>query len=42
MAACNNVIEQAIAKLEEAGYTRNSVKVIGASMVRHVCGTHPR
>ena len=41
MAACDNVIERAMAKLEEVGYTRNSVKVIGASMVRHVCGTHP-
>jgi hypothetical protein len=39
MAACDNVIEQAIAKLEEAGYARNSVKVIGAYPHRHVYGT---
>lgn len=39
MAACDNVIEQAIAKLEEAGYTRNSVKVIGSSPACNVCGT---
>jgi len=30
-AVCDNVIEQAIAKLEEAGYSRKCVKVIGAS-----------
>jgi glycerol kinase len=27
---CDKVIEQAIAKLEEAGYKRSSIKVIGA------------
>jgi hypothetical protein len=26
---CDKVIEQAVAKLEEAGYKRSSVKVIG-------------
>ena len=29
---CDKVIEQAIAKLEEAGYKRSSVKVIGAPL----------
>lgn len=33
---CDRVIEQAISKLEEAGYMRSSVKVIGA---RHVLFT---
>ncbi|KAH9052574.1 glycerol kinase [Lactarius vividus] len=32
--ACDRVIEQAVAKLEEAGYTRNSVKVIGVTNQR--------
>ncbi|KAH9026525.1 glycerol kinase [Lactarius pseudohatsudake] len=31
---CDRVIEQAVAKLEEAGYTRNSVKVIGVTNQR--------
>jgi hypothetical protein len=30
---CNKVIEEAVAKLEEAGYTRSSVKVIGEHSV---------
>ncbi|KAF8256348.1 glycerol kinase [Lactarius quietus] len=33
-AACDSVIERAITKLEEAGYTRSSVKVIGVTNQR--------